>query len=637
MASFEDRIISTRYVPVSIFLLRKEATLEMRINHSFFALSCALTLGLATGAHAQEPQKATRRPAARHRWPITRASASNPNLAAPAAKTAAPHLLSINQLFHTGVTIDVPAKDVIMTPLDAPQPRSVTAAPIYQSDDGANYYTGVVNDGVDDIYLPAGLTATTGAQLNSFKIGVFNGGVPNSARTVYGKMFIYSSLDQFSSTSPNILVTPTNTAGTPIATVNFQSPTTLAVNASAFLTVPITTTINLTHDLNFGAADGEDGVYGFRFAFYTTSARTTLTNFTSATGGVQVVFNGGPTPDQRPNPYNPQIGFSDDVFWLNYNSATGTQQGKFPFDSGFYFEDATTPADSTGPANFALTLNGTSANNLSFILDGTVTFQGLASSTPSPTMTITLVSTTKPTQAPLVFNFSAFPVSANGTDQTGEFFLYGVTGDTYNVTIASPGYTSTTTNAVNLSTANVWTFATTLVPSAASATGTIALEGVPDLTLTSFNAPLGPYTIEFYTPGTVSFGSGATPVYSQTIATLTATPGSPTGSYTVTGIPFGTYDVVIKAPKNLAVLDPGVAFTAPSGTVIPGVLLPAGDTNNDDSVDSTDFGALIGAFNTDSNATGSGYAVGADLNYDGLVDSTDFGLLIGEFNKTGAK
>ena len=64
--------------------------------------------------------------------------------------------------------------------------------------------------------------------------------------------------------------------------------------------------------------------------------------------------------------------------------------------------------------------------------------------------------------------------------------------------------------------------------------------------------------------------------------------------------------------------------------------LPAGDSNNDNSVDSTDFGTLIGAFGGAGSVTGSGYDATVDFNFDGSVDSTDFGILIGEFNSMGA-
>ena len=106
------------------------------------------------------------------------------------------------------------------------------------------------------------------------------------------------------------------------------------------------------------------------------------------------------------------------------------------------------------------------------------------------------------------------------------------------------------------------------------------------------------------------------------------------GSFSVNAAP-GIYDVWIKGSKNLAVLTPGVVVGATGGT-IPGVTLPAGDSNGDNSVDSTDFGTLIGAFNSSGSIPGSGYDPTVDFNFDGQVDSSDFGLLIGEFNNLGA-
>ena len=63
--------------------------------------------------------------------------------------------------------------------------------------------------------------------------------------------------------------------------------------------------------------------------------------------------------------------------------------------------------------------------------------------------------------------------------------------------------------------------------------------------------------------------------------------------------------------------------------------LLGGDANNDNSIDSSDFGILIGAFNSSSAVSGSGYDPTADFNSDGSVDSSDFGILIGNFNLTG--
>ena len=158
--------------------------------------------------------------------------------------------------------------------------------------------------------------------------------------------------------------------------------------------------------------------------------------------------------------------------------------------------------------------------------------------------------------------------------------------------------------------------------------GSISLEGVTDLSATSSHAPLGAFTVTFRTAGT-------TTVVKTANVTLTATSGSAVGTFSVSGVPAGTYDVLIKGSKNLAILSPNVVVTATSGT-IPLAILPAGDSDNNNAVDSSDFGTLIGAFNTDGSVAGSGYDPTVDFNFDGLIDSSDFALLIGEFNNMGA-
>ena len=163
--------------------------------------------------------------------------------------------------------------------------------------------------------------------------------------------------------------------------------------------------------------------------------------------------------------------------------------------------------------------------------------------------------------------------------------------------------------------------------SGATVTGTVSLEGVTDLSAVSPVAPLGKFHVIFRNTAT----SVETP-YDVTLATAA---GSPKGTFSVSGVPAGTYNVIVKGAKNLAVQVSGVVVSATSGTV-PAVLLPAGDSNGDNSVDSSDFGTLIGAFNTDGSIPGSGYDPAVDFNFDGLVDSSDFGLLIGQFNNIGA-
>ena len=105
------------------------------------------------------------------------------------------------------------------------------------------------------------------------------------------------------------------------------------------------------------------------------------------------------------------------------------------------------------------------------------------------------------------------------------------------------------------------------------------------------------------------------------------------GAFYLYGIPNGNYMMRVKSPTYLAVVVP---VTVTGGIASITATLPAGDANNDNSVDSSDFGVLIGAFNTSASVPGSGYDATADFNGDGVVDSSDFGLLIGNFNTVGA-
>ena len=111
-------------------------------------------------------------------------------------------------------------------------------------------------------------------------------------------------------------------------------------------------------------------------------------------------------------------------------------------------------------------------------------------------------------------------------------------------------------------------------------------------------------------------------------------PVGPDGVYTLTGVPVAAYTLHIKGDKYLAV-NAAVNLTAGSQSGV-NAALPAGDANNDNSCDSTDFGLLIGVFNSSASLPGSGYDIAIDLNGDGSIDSSDFGILIGDFNTVGA-
>ena len=211
--------------------------------------------------------------------------------------------------------------------------------------------------------------------------------------------------------------------------------------------------------------------------------------------------------------------------------------------------------------------------------------------------------------------FSGTYVRSTGTtpadpNATGNYAVLRVSGsDTYTLT-ATPEQTNNGFRApIN---------ALQLVAAGRTISGIVTLEGAAN--------PAQPLSFIFR-----DFTTGA-PLLTKT-QTLAPIAGTSGGAFQFTGIPALKYNLAIKGPVNLQKV---VTVSAVAGDVT-NVLttLPAGDANGDNIVDSSDFGILIGAFNSDSTVPGSGYDVRADLNYDGIVDSSDFGLLIGEFNNAG--
>ena len=105
-------------------------------------------------------------------------------------------------------------------------------------------------------------------------------------------------------------------------------------------------------------------------------------------------------------------------------------------------------------------------------------------------------------------------------------------------------------------------------------------------------------------------------------------------TYTVEGVPAGVaYELHVKADNTLA--GNHNVNTYSEDDIDADVVLQPGDASNDNAVDTTDFGILVGAYNGDITIPGSGYDPAADFNFDGSVDTTDFGLLVGTYNTTG--
>ena len=106
------------------------------------------------------------------------------------------------------------------------------------------------------------------------------------------------------------------------------------------------------------------------------------------------------------------------------------------------------------------------------------------------------------------------------------------------------------------------------------------------------------------------------------------------GAFTLNHIPDSVYAIAFKGANTLRRVISSVDLTQGNAANLT-VILEPGDANGDNTCDSSDFGILIGAFNTAQSIAGSGYDPTCDFNNDGFVDSSDFSLLIGNFNQSG--
>ena len=289
-------------------------------------------------------------------------------------------------------------------------------------------------------------------------------------------------------------------------------------------------------------------------------------------------------------------------------SLQGNETGLFAYwkmDEG----KGTTTADATGHG-YAGTLSGNVTWNASGAAIDTVHV------TPGVARPITLAGFDPNTPPqPLTFAISGAPANGAFTGGTSPTFLYtpgaGYTGtgggaDTFTYRATNGAPTASVPTTVKINYANF---------STATVSGTLTFEGI------SASAPAQNVTFTFRpTDGTAIF------------TRVLQVPAS--GVFSVSGLPQKNYTVHIKGDKYLAI---NVAANAAAANVAG--LTPfqaAGDGNNDNSVDSSDFANLIGAFNSAANIPGSGYDPTGDFDSDGLVDSNDFALMIGEFNNMGA-
>ena len=99
------------------------------------------------------------------------------------------------------------------------------------------------------------------------------------------------------------------------------------------------------------------------------------------------------------------------------------------------------------------------------------------------------------------------------------------------------------------------------------------------------------------------------------------------GSFSLSGLTPGTYDITVKNRHTLRNLKAGVTLAVGTNTVNFGTLLE-GDANDDNYVNISDFSLLRLGF-------APGYDARVDFNEDGIVNISDFSLLAANFGDHG--
>lgn len=155
------------------------------------------------------------------------------------------------------------------------------------------------------------------------------------------------------------------------------------------------------------------------------------------------------------------------------------------------------------------------------------------------------------------------------------------------------------------------TFTVVDTSTTASLTGSLTIQGRTDYS--------GSLTVEMYAVG------AATPSDTFNVSSDSS------GSFTVSGITPGDYEIAVKHPNTLQVVET-ITLAEGANTANFGELR-VGDANDDNIVNGVDFSVLVTTFNV--LAGDASFDARADFNADDIVDGVDFSLLVTNFNVAG--
>ncbi len=186
----------------------------------------------------------------------------------------------------------------------------------------------------------------------------------------------------------------------------------------------------------------------------------------------------------------------------------------------------------------------------------------------------------------------------------------GLAPGTYEATVTASGISDYASDVLTVS------LTVNGVVSEATLNGSVLLQGRPAAPAAAWSVDL---VVALYQPGTDTLVESLTPTTDQS------------GSFSLTGLTPGTYDVAVKQAHALQVVE-AVTLAVGGNAVDFGTLLE-GDANNDNVIELLDFSILANTFGKSAGETN--YDERADFNQDDAVDLNDFSLLAANFGAQG--
>jgi plastocyanin len=210
------------------------------------------------------------------------------------------------------------------------------------------------------------------------------------------------------------------------------------------------------------------------------------------------------------------------------------------------------------------------------------------------------------------------------TNSSGVFTMVGLPAGVYGLTLVTPeGYSVVTSNPVLVILGPNATANFGIVP---QTTPVVTVIPTPGSNHWEFRCRIDASTLANTTADITFMNKTTNQEYPFHVVTLTR---ASNGEYrgTIPSVPpSGSYTILVKIPSHTTTKT-DVSYTSGGVLDLTPLTLPAGDINNDDSINALDLGRAIEDYGRASSV--------ADLNNDGTVDAADLGFIIEHYRRKG--